>query len=125
VSHVAGNGRPGYAGDGGPAREASFGGDETARFNGPISLSLDEHGNAFVGDRFNRVVRAIDAASGVITTIAGDRDAAGTGPNEPADRDPLRLELPRISSLDYADNRLFVPTDLADGAGDLAVLRRV
>jgi hypothetical protein len=27
--------------------------------------------------------------------------------------------------MDYHDNRLFVPTDLADDAGDLVVLRRL
>lgn len=124
VRVAAGSGFPGYAGDGGDARDATFGGDPTAQFDGPISLSLDEAGNAYVGDRFNGVVRMVERDSGIITTIAGNPGARADAGNDPGERDPLRLHLPMISSLDYADGRLFVPTDLAGGAGDLAVLRR-
>ncbi|HLY93710.1 MAG TPA: hypothetical protein VKP14_02595 [Gaiellaceae bacterium] len=45
-------------------------------------------------------------------------------PNDPAERDPLSLRLPRIGSMDYSGGRLFVPTDLDAGAGDLVVLRK-
>ena len=124
VRTVAGTGAPGYSGDGGPAAAATFGGDPGARFDGPISLALDEAGNAYVGDRFNHVVRMIDRASGLISTIAGRADARDELANDPAERDPLRLNLPAISSLDYANGRLFVPTDLAGGRGDLTVLTR-
>lgn len=124
VVTLAGNGNGGYAGDGGDARDATFGSDPTARFDGPISLSLDEAGNAYVGDRFNHVVRMIDADTGIIDTIAGRPVADDERPNDPEERDPRRLNLPQISSLDYADGRLFIPTDLAGGRGDLAVLRK-
>ena len=125
VAHVAGTGNSGYDGDGGPATEASFGGDETARFNGPISLAVDERGNLFVGDKFNHVVRMICRDSRVIETIAGRRTADPTRVNDSGERDPLRLNLPQISSMDYAEGRLYVPTDLAGDHGDLCVLRRV
>lgn len=124
VRLLAGNGAPGYSGDGANARNATFGSDRTATFDGPISLSLDEAGNAYVGDRFNQVVRMIERASGTISTIAGRPEATAEAPNDPAERDPLRLNLPLISSMDYDHGRLFVPTDLADESGDLAVLRR-
>jgi hypothetical protein len=124
VRPLAGTGVPGYSGDGGDAREATLGGDPTAQFDGPFSLSVDEEGNAFVGDRYNCVVRMVDVA-GTITTIAGRRDADPERTNEPAERDPLQLNLPLISSMDYARGRLYVPTDLASDAGDLAVLRRL
>jgi hypothetical protein len=117
-------GAPGYSGDGGDARVATFGSDPGARFDGPISLSLDEAGNAFVGDRFNHVVRMIERESGVITTIAGGPAADDERPNDSAERDPLHLNLPQISSMDYDRGRLFVPTDLAGEQGDLVVLRR-
>ena len=123
VTTVAGNGTPGYAGDGGDARAATFGGDPTARYDGPISLALDEAGNAFVGDRFNHVVRMIERDTGVITTIAGRPTADDERPNDPGEGDPLRLNLPQISSMDYFGGRLLVPTDLDGGGGDLAVLR--
>lgn len=124
VRTVAGTGEPGYSGDGGDPREATFGGEAWARFDGPISLSLDEDGNAFVGDRFNHVVRMIDWKRNVVTTIAGRADADDTHPNPPTERDPMRLNLPQISSMDYDRGRLFVPTDFDGEAGDLAVLRR-
>ena len=66
----------------------------------------------------------IDRRSGVITTIAGAADADSARMNDPAERDPLLLNLPQISSMDWDRGRLFVPTDLADDTGDLVVLRR-
>lgn len=122
---VAGTGGAGYGGDGSDAREATFGSDPTAAFDGPISLSVDERGNAFVGDRFNHVVRMIERDTNVITTIAGSPAADDARPNDPSEHDPLLLNLPQISSMDYSAGRLYVPTDLDPDGGDLAVLRRV
>jgi len=124
VSTVAGTGKPGYSGDGGDARKATFGSDFAAKFDGPISLSLDEEGNVFVGDRQNHVVRMIDIKSGMISTIAGNRKNLKGISNNPEEKDPLKLNLPEISSMDYYGGRLFVPTDLTPETGDLAVLRR-
>jgi hypothetical protein len=101
-----------------------FASDPTAAFDGPISLALDERGKAYVGDRFAHVVREIDLASGAMTTIAGCADADDARANPSTLRDPARLNLPQISSMDYDRGRLFVPTDLAGDRGDLAVLRR-
>jgi hypothetical protein len=125
VRTIAGDGRPGYEGDGADARYARFGGNPHAKFDGPISLSVDEGRNVYIGDRFNHVVRMIDGITGVISTIAGAQGADDGRANDTNERDPLRLNLPKISSMDYHDNRLFVPTDLADDAGDLVVLRRL
>jgi hypothetical protein len=124
VTTIAGTGEPGYGGDGGDARSATLGGDRTARFDGPISLAIDDGGNAYIGDRFNHVVRCIGAATGSIDTIAGRPQALDDQPNDERERDPARLNLPQISSLDYSDRRLFVPTDLAGQLGDLIVMRR-
>lgn len=124
VVTVAGTGAAGYSGDGGDASQATFGSDPRAKFDGPISLSLDEVGNVFVGDRFNHAVRLIERDSGIITTIAGRPDADEKRQNDVRERDPMRLNLPQISSMDYDRGRLFVPTDLAGGGGDLAVLMR-
>jgi len=124
VVTIAGTGSPGYTGDGGDARQATFGSDPTARFDGPISLSLDELGNAYIGDRHNHVVRILERATRTIATIAGNPAVDRERANDPAERDPGRLNLPQISSMDYHGGRLFVPTDLAEGHGDLIVLRR-
>jgi hypothetical protein len=124
VRTVAGDGLPGYEGDGGDARHARFGGDPHAKFDGPISLSVDERRNVYIGDRFNHVVRMIDGTTGVISTIAGTGAAGDGRANDRDERDPLRLNLPKISSMDYHNGRLFVPTDLTADSGDLVVLRR-
>jgi streptogramin lyase len=81
-----------------------FGSDPSARYDGPISLAVDETGTAYVGDRWNHVVRIV-GLGGEVETIPG-------------------LSLPAISSMDYHAGELFVPTDLADRSGDLYVLRR-
>ncbi len=122
VKTLAGTGVGGYDGDGGPAGLATLGSDPSARFDGPISLSLDEGGNIFVGDRFNHVVRRIDRSSGIIETIAGRHSTTDNRRNAPGEKEPLRLNLPKISSMDYFGGRLYVPTDLTADAGDLAIL---
>jgi streptogramin lyase len=63
ISTYAGTGKKGYAGDGGPASEASF--------NQPHELRFDAEGNLFLADMANQVIRRIDAKTHVITTVAG------------------------------------------------------
>ena len=53
----------GNAGDGGPAAQA--------RFNEPRGIAVDSAGNIYIADALNRLVRRIDAADGIIRTIAG------------------------------------------------------
>ncbi len=123
VTTLAGTGKSGYEGDGADAQNATFGSDPTARFDGPISMSLDEEGNIFIGDRMNHVVRMIHKNSGIISTIAGNHNSVKGMPNDLKEKDPLKLNLPEISSMDYHGGRLFVPTDLTPDEGDLTVLR--
>jgi hypothetical protein len=109
VGTIAGTGEPGYSGDGGDARLATFGSDPDAKFDGPLSLSLDEMGNVFVGDTRNHVVRMVDRSSNVISTIAGDPSAA-PGDRSPLDvTDPRALKLFEICSMDYFGGRLSSP----------------
>lgn len=64
ITTVAGGpGRRGYAGDGGPASAASF--------RGPHSIQFDSAGHLYVCDVGNHVIRRIDRATGIITTLAG------------------------------------------------------
>jgi DNA-binding beta-propeller fold protein YncE len=60
VSTLAGDGTAGYAD--GPATQA--------RFNGPIGVAVDEHGNVFVADTYNDLVRKI-SPEGQVSTVAG------------------------------------------------------
>lgn len=66
ISSFAGNGTPGYNGDGGPATAKEL--------NYPVSVSTDASGNVYIGDYFNNRVRMVNT-SGVISTYAGN----GTG----------------------------------------------
>jgi len=124
VTTLAGTGKPGYQGDGGDALSATFGSDPSARFDGPISLSLDEEGNIFVGDRMNHVVRSIERKSGLIATIAGNPKTVKGLNNNLNEKNPSKVNLPAISSMEYHKGKLLVPTDLSPETGDLAILQR-
>src|ERR1700704_1636554 len=63
ISNVAGNGKQGYSGDGGPALEASL--------NQPYEVRFDHAGNIFFVEMQNHIVRRVDARSRIITTVAG------------------------------------------------------
>jgi uncharacterized protein (TIGR03437 family) len=70
LSRVAGNARPGNSGDGAAAA--------AAQLNSPMGIAVDAAGNLFVADRDASVVRRI-AASGTITTVAGNGTPGFTG----------------------------------------------
>src|SRR5262249_18634565 len=63
ITTVAGTGASGYPGDGGPATRATL--------NQPYSLHIDANGDIYIADRLNPAVRKVDAATGIITTVAG------------------------------------------------------
>ena len=95
IHHVAGTGVQGYSGDGGVARAATFA--------GPKGLAC-AGGRLYVADTENHVIRSIDLATGLITTILGT-GRRGDGP-EP---DPLRCALSRPHGvLADAVGRLYV-----------------
>lgn len=65
ISTVAGTGKAGFSGDGGPAIKAAL--------NRPHSLVLDENRQKiYVADIGNHRVRSIDLAQGTIDTLAGN-----------------------------------------------------
>jgi len=72
ITTIAGTGTYGYSGDGGPATAANI--------YFPSGVQLDNAGNLYFGDSYNRRVRKIDA-NGIITTVAGNgvRDYSGDG----------------------------------------------
>jgi sugar lactone lactonase YvrE len=63
VSTVAGTGKAGFSGDGGPATKADL--------NQPISVVLDGEKGFLLCDIRNHRVRSVDFASGLIQTVAG------------------------------------------------------
>jgi len=70
---VAGTGSAGYNGDGIPA--------SGARVNSPAGVAVDSAGNIFIADRDNERVRKVDAATGIITTVAGSGTRGDSGEN--------------------------------------------
>jgi sugar lactone lactonase YvrE len=63
LSTIAGDGWPNFFGDNGPAQQAGL--------TNPSGVATDAQGNVYVADWGNERVRKIDAATGVITTVAG------------------------------------------------------
>ena len=75
ATRVAGTGRAGSGGDGGPATEAEL--------NFPTGLALDGSGNLYISDAENHEIRMVDA-DGIITTFAGTGEAGYSGDGGPA-----------------------------------------
>jgi DNA-binding beta-propeller fold protein YncE len=95
LHRVAGTGEQGYAGDGGPALAAKLG--------GPKGLAYAP-GRLFVADTENHVIRKIDLATGVITTVLGNGQR-GDGP----ETSPAECKLSRPHGLlAGADGVLYV-----------------
>jgi len=63
IATVAGNGIPGFSGDGGPATQASF--------NYPHSIAVGPDGSLYIGDFLNHRIRRV-SPNGIIATVAGN-----------------------------------------------------
>jgi DNA-binding beta-propeller fold protein YncE len=94
ISTVAGTGAQGYTGDHGPALQATF--------NGPKEIAVDRHDNIFLVDTENHCIRRIDAASGLVTTVAGMGQSGGGGDGGPATA--AMLKRPHGVCVDEAGN---------------------
>ena len=70
ISTIAGNGKEGFEGDGGPATSASL--------NGPGGVAVDPAGNVYIADRGNSRIRKVDTV-GLISTIAGNGTSGFSG----------------------------------------------
>ncbi len=82
ITTIAGTGELGYSGDGGPATEATL--------NQPYALDIAAGGDIYIVDRLNAVMRKIDAATGLISTVAGTGEPGSSGDGGPATQAQLR-----------------------------------
>jgi uncharacterized protein (TIGR03437 family) len=96
ITTVAGNGTPGFSGDGGPATSTGV--------YGPSGVALDSAGSLYIADAGNNRIRKV--SNGVITTVAGTGGWGGDG----GDGGPA------------TSAQLFVPAGVAlDSAGSLYI----
>lgn len=101
ISRFAGTGQKGYAGDGGPALKAQFG--------GIYCVALDPKGERlYLADLDNRRIRVVHVRTGIVDTVAGTGQRGV--PDDGADARTAPLVDPRAVA--------------ADGAGNVYILER-
>jgi hypothetical protein len=108
ISTIAGSGNPSYTGDNGPAANATL--------NTPGDVAIDGAGNLYIADSGNNVIRMITAATGVITTIAGNNGSTvcGSAGNAVGDGCPATqatLNQPQGVTLDAGANLYIADTN--------------
>ena len=94
ITTVAGTGKAGYRGDGGPATKAAL--------NSPYGIALDAADNLYIVDRLNACIRMVEAATGVIRTVAGTGRPGYSGDGGPATA--ATLKRPHGACVDAAGN---------------------
>ncbi|MDA2933238.1 hypothetical protein MYX82_02730 [Acidobacteria bacterium AH-259-D05] len=102
ITTVAGLGEEGFSGDGGPATEAAL--------DNPQGIVVDAGGHLFIADSFNRRVRKVSAATGVITIVAGSGEFVFFLDGVPGDGGPATeaaLGFPNGLAVDK-DGNLFI-----------------
>ncbi|MBS1825157.1 MAG: SMP-30/gluconolactonase/LRE family protein [Acidobacteria bacterium] len=95
MSVVAGTGKPGFSGDGGPA--------DSAELNQPYGLALDSLGNLYIADLQNARVRKVDLAGRIVTVAGGGANSVTSGLEATA----VALKAPRNVAVDSAGS-LFI-----------------
>jgi trimeric autotransporter adhesin len=124
ITTAAGNGNPGFSGDGGPATGASL--------SDPVGVSVDAAGNLYIADTRNGRIREMSygtsttgtsttgtsttgtsttgtSTTGTITTVAGNGNAALSGDGGPATS--ASLNLPQAVAVDSAGNAYIADSD--------------
>ena len=113
ISTAAGNGTPGYAGNGGPATSAEL--------NHPTGVAANSNGNVFIADTANNVVRMIAGSTG---TFFGQKMTAGDIYTVAGNHVPCGFPLPppMVDGVQSVSGSLCAPTGVAtDGHGDFFV----
>ncbi len=97
---LAGSGQSGFAGDGGPAI--------AARLAQPGDMAIDAAGNVYIADAGNNRIRRVDAATSIISTIAGGSTPGFSGDGGPATaallRNPQSVEFDPQGNLVIGDS---------------------
>ena len=108
IQTMAGTGKNGYTGDGGPALNATFA--------LPHEIRFDSSGNYYIADMPNNVIRRVDGKTGIITTIAGNGTAGYSGDGGPA----VKAQLKQPHSIQFGPDGSLYICDIGNN-----VIRRV
>jgi hypothetical protein len=112
IQTYVGTGAAGYAGDGGPAIEAVC--------TEPFMCDFDSAGNLYYSESRNNIIRRVDKATGIITTVAGTGEAGNSGDGGPATqatmREPYSLQVDQKNGDIYIVDRLSAVVRKVDGA---------
>jgi sugar lactone lactonase YvrE len=111
LTTIAGNGVKAYAGDGGPALEASF--------SAPHEIRFDSDANLFVVERDAHVVRRIDGRARTVSTIAGTGEPGFSGDGGPAARAQFR----QPHSIAFEEHGNLLVCDIGNGRVRLIDMR--
>lgn len=98
---VAGNGMPGYSGDGGAAT--------AAQLSQPRAVVIDAAGDMYIADQGNNRIRKVVAGTGIITTMVGTGVAGYSGDGGPATA--AQLNGPYGLAIDAANNLYICDVD--------------
>ena len=102
ITTIAGKGAVGYGGDNGPAANATL--------SSPSGVALDGAGNLYIADTGNDVVRMISAATGNITTVAGNGTAGYMLTDDGGLATKAELDAPQSVTLDSGGNLYIADT---------------
>ncbi len=92
ITTLAGTGKPGFSGDGGPATQAQL--------RDPHSIQFGPDGALYIADVLNHRIRKVDMTTGVITTFAGTGEKKSPTDGAPLEGSPLHG--PRALAFDPA-----------------------
>jgi sugar lactone lactonase YvrE len=103
ISTVAGNGTAGNAAtqDGGPATSAGV---------NPEGVAVDGAGNIYIADSYNNRIRKVTAATGIISTVAGNGTAGYVATQDEGPATSAELNSPEAVAVDAGGNLFIVDT---------------
>jgi hypothetical protein len=118
IATVAGDGKAGYSGDGGPATSAEL--------NNPNGVVVDPAGDLFIADENNNAVREVVSATGKIVAFAGDGVAGYSGDGGPAAaaelNNPVGVALDSVGDVFIADSGDNVVREVIAATGDIVTV---